>query len=80
MIKTMFASASTFAYVGCIAVCCMGNEYPAKAACSDRSWGGREYCENFLQSGRAAEQRYQQSVRDAEFYQLQQEVRNPRSY
>ena len=31
MIKTLFASASTFAYVGCIAVCCMGNDYPAKA-------------------------------------------------
>ena len=33
MIKTLFASASTFAYVGCIAVCCMGNDYPAKAEC-----------------------------------------------
>ena len=31
MIKTLFASLSTFAYVGCIAVCCMGNDYPAKA-------------------------------------------------
>ena len=31
MIKTLFASASTLAYAGCIAICCMGNEYPAKA-------------------------------------------------
>ena len=31
MIKTLFASASTFVYLGCIAVCCMGNEMPAKA-------------------------------------------------
>tara|TARA_R110002012_G_scaffold262237_1_gene444407 strand:- start:2418 stop:2660 length:243 start_codon:yes stop_codon:yes gene_type:complete len=43
MIKTLFASASTFAYIGCIAVCCMGNDYPAKADCAYRTEGAQSY-------------------------------------
>ena len=45
MIKTLFASASTFAYAGCIAICCMGNDYPAKAGC--HSYGDTATCTDY---------------------------------
>ena len=70
MIKTLFASL-------CVVACCVGNDYPAKAGCSNNSWGGREYCEINEESGRAMERRYREVVRDAELHQLRQEIYNP---
>lgn len=53
MFKTLFASASTFAYVGCIAICCMGNEYPAKAY--DSSWEAMQARQEIREAQRQTE-------------------------
>ena len=70
MIKTLFASL-------CLAACCMGNDCPAKAACSNNSWGGREACEIRQESGRAMDQGYKESVIEDRLHRLEQETRNP---
>lgn len=70
MIKTLFASL-------CVVACCVGNAYPARAGCSDNSWGGRKACEIHLESGRAMDQGYKESVIEDRLHRLEQETRNP---
>ena len=80
MIKTLFASTSTFAYVGCIAICCMGNEYPAKAyGCSDNSWGGRRYCELTRESGEAMQRVNERVELETRLHNIEQEAYSNRN-
>ena len=70
MIKTLFASA-------CVLACCIGNEYPAKAECSNNSWGGRRYCE-LQEESWASQERVRERVElDSRLHRIEQEIYNP---
>lgn len=70
MIKTLFASV-------CVLACCMGNEYPAKAGCSDNSWGGRRYCELQEESGASLQRNKERADLDFRLHRIEQEIHNP---
>jgi hypothetical protein len=72
MIKTLFASL-------CVAACCMGNDYPAKAECSDNSWGGRRYCELSEESGRAMQRNFERMELEQRLHSIEQEAYRNRS-
>ena len=70
MIKTLLASV-------CVLACCIGNEYPAKAECSDNSWGGRRYCELQKESSARLQRNQERVDLDFRLHRIEQEIRNP---
>tara|TARA_R110002050_G_scaffold101685_2_gene210006 strand:+ start:102 stop:329 length:228 start_codon:yes stop_codon:yes gene_type:complete len=72
MIKTLFASA-------CVLACCIGNEYPAKAGCSDNSWGGRSYCELTRESGEAMQRNNKRMELEHRLHNIEQGIYSNKS-